>query len=194
MGAGNMDGPAGRDMMNRMREEQTRRTDPSASMGPGRDLSRPEGDMAPFEEVLGKARENKANQTARSDSRQEKFLSSFKGRASGSETETRDGVETMRRDFDRSFSNPEEMRNYVGSNMQPQEPSPGSMSFDDYRAMMGGPQQQGEFESQQRQPVEGQALQAGTTIDQELARLTKRGRQLPTEYGGTGLPENYMSM
>ena len=180
------------------------------------DLATPEGD-APDPDALravaGSRREKMRN---RANERQRKFFERMPkgGKGTFSETETING-ETQSRSgsFDPSQGSPFKLGKGMdfGSGrrdvmfgeqmpgdgagapgMQPEASIGADVPFD-FAAMMGGPKQQFEEQSQARSSVPGQSLQAGQQASQIRASLAERRgaagkRRMPT------LDEEYLSM
>lgn len=182
MGAGNMGGPAGRELTRRMRSGQEGAGEGSYQFGAGNETS-PMGAAPAFGEendlespgkgvpepdaFRAAAGANRRKQARRSEERQARFM---------------------------AMKNDESMPGAGAGapRMQP-DPSVGSDVDFDFGAMMGGPKQQFEEDVQARQAVPGQSLQAGQQAAQIREELTaRRGaagkRRMPT------MDDEYLSL
>ena len=182
MGAGNMGGPAGRELTRRMRSGQQGREDDTFQFGAGNetspmgappafgeeaDLSEPGAGSPDPDAFRAVAGANRRKQARRGEERQAKFM---------------------------AFKNDESMPGAGAGapRMQPEESIGSDVGFD-FGAMMGGPKQQFEEEVQARQAVPGQSLQAGQQAAQIRESLTaRRGaagkRRMPT------MDDEYLSL
>ena len=155
-------------------EGLTRATTPG--FGEEADLSAPGVDSPDPDAVRAVASSNKKRMRERTGRRQAKFLEQRNETNNGSD-ETRNGVT-----FGAGFASRGEQMPGEGVGQPRMQPAPGPdvkppggyQGGFDFEAMMGGPKQQAEEEIQSRQPVPGQALQAGQQAFQIREALTAR--------------------